>query len=164
MNGKKMAAALAAGAAFCIPCASSGATNITACVEQNSGLLRIVSADANCPTAYHKLEWAQVGPEGPRGAQGPEGPQGPVGPAGSIANLMYVTGGMQAGTSVARAFCPPGWKLVGGGALTIDQTGLTQNFPISDTTGLIAWGSNAIGWQAATEGWGGAQAFAVCAM
>jgi len=76
---------------------------------------------------------------------------------------MYVTGLTVPGTSVARALCPPNWKVAGGGGIT-GRAGarLQQSLPISDNTGLIAWGGNAIGWQAAADDWGFVQAFVVC--
>jgi len=75
-----------------------------------------------------------------------------------------VTGGTYPGTAVARAFCPPGSKVVGGGSITAGYGfGLQQSYPISDATGVIAFGDQAIGWQAAADDFGFAQAFVICA-
>ena len=61
------------------------------------------------------------------------------------------------------ALGPPNWKVAGGGGITGRAgAGLQQSLPISDNTGLIAWGGNAIGWQAAADDWGFVQAFVVC--
>jgi hypothetical protein len=78
-------------------------------------------------------------------------------------HALYVTGGIVPGTSVARALCPAGWRVGGGGGITAGAgSGLQQSFPISDNTGVIAFGSTAIGWQAAADDWGFVQAFVVC--
>jgi hypothetical protein len=99
---------------------------------------------------------------GPAGSQGPAGPPGPAGAADSI-DVLYMTGGMVPGTSVARAICPPGRIVAGGGGITRGAgSGLQQSHPISDNTGVIAYGSNAIGWQVAADDWGFVQAFVVC--
>ena len=64
-----------------------------------------------------------------------------------------------------RAFCAPGEKVTGGGGFTTQNgSGLIQNHPISDETGVIAWGTTAIGWQVAAENFDGpVVAFVVCA-
>jgi len=73
---------------------------------------------------------------------------------------------MVPGTSIARAFCLPGEQVTGGGGLTVDpaDVGLRQNHPIADTTGVIASGPDAIGWQVASEGFGRVQAYVICAL
>jgi hypothetical protein len=83
-------------------------------------------------------------------------------------SLRYV---LASGDGVARAFCPKGTILTGGGALveplSADGTGtpeLRQSYPISDPSGVLAFGSTAIGWQAASSDFGdNVEAFAVCA-
>ena len=82
--------------------------------------------------------------------------------AAGVLDVQYVTGGMQPDTSVARAFCPTGYKVTGGGGLSMSGAGLQQSFPISDMSGTIAFGSNAIGWQVAAEDWSDVQAHVVC--
>ena len=69
---------------------------------------------------------------------------------------------MYPGTSVARAFCPPGTVVTGGGGFSLSGEGLQQNYPISDETGAIAYGSVAIGWQVAASNFSDVQAFVVC--
>jgi hypothetical protein len=69
---------------------------------------------------------------------------------------------MAPNTSVSQAFCPPNWKVTGGGGLSLNGAGLKQNFPISDDTGVIAYGDTAIGWQVAASDWSDVQAFVVC--
>ena len=108
-----------------------------------------------------------VGPPGPAGsqgltgAQGPAGPQGPTGPAGAM-NVQYITGGMHPGTSVARAYCPVGTTVTGGGGISLNSMGLKYSFPIADESGVNAWGSTAIAWQVAATDWSDVQAYVVC--
>ena len=83
-------------------------------------------------------------------------------------SVQYVSG--QA-IGMARAFCPAGTKVIGGGGFVEALTGaginavkLRQTHPISDDTGVIAYGTNAIGWQAASSNFEDTVvAFAVCA-
>lgn len=84
--------------------------------------------------------------------------------AQALSGVLYVTGGMVPGTSVARAYCPRGYIVSGGGGLTTSgqPAALQQSFPISDTSGVFAWGKNAIGWQVAADDWSDVQAFVVC--
>jgi Collagen triple helix repeat (20 copies) len=68
---------------------SAGAQQIFACVNANSGAVRIVAQGAACRSLESLVTWNVVGPQGPpgpagpAGALGPPGPQGPVGPAGA---------------------------------------------------------------------------------
>lgn len=58
---------------------------IHACVDNDSGALRIVTAETVCNADETPLEWGVIGlegPEGPQGEQGPAGSQGPLGPVG----------------------------------------------------------------------------------
>ena len=62
----------------------------------------------------------------------------------------------QQATGLARASCPAGTTLSGGGGFVegptaLDFVKLRQSYPISDTTGTIAFGARAIGWQAASS-------------
>jgi hypothetical protein len=82
----------------------------------------------------------------------------------SAINVQYVSGGMVPGTSVARAYCPRGYVVTGGGGFTTSgmPAALQQSFAISDTSGTVAWGSKAIGWQVAADDWSDVQAFVAC--
>jgi Collagen triple helix repeat (20 copies) len=68
---------------------SANAQQIFACVNNNSGAIRIVAQGAACRTPESLVTWNVVGPQGPpgpagpAGALGPPGPQGPAGPAGA---------------------------------------------------------------------------------
>ena len=103
-----------------------------------------------------------AGPAGPTGATGPAGPTGATGPAGpaGAAQVQYITGDPAVGT-VSRAFCPLGTTVTGGGGIT-GGAGLSQSYPISDESGVIAWGTTAIGWQAEAADWGFVQAHVAC--
>jgi Collagen triple helix repeat (20 copies) len=69
---------------------SAGAQQIFACVNANTGAVRIVAQGAACRTPESLVTWNVVGPQGPpgsagpAGALGPPGPQGPAGPAGAL--------------------------------------------------------------------------------
>ena len=65
---------------------SADAQQIFACVNTNSGAVRIVAQGAACRTPESLVTWNVVGPQGPPGPAGPTGapgPQGPAGPAGA---------------------------------------------------------------------------------
>jgi hypothetical protein len=141
---------------------ADGAT-INACVNRSSGEIKITNG-VTCAGSSVLLQWNQTGTAGPAGAAGPAGPAGATGPAGppGVANAYYVTAGMYPDTSVSRAFCPPGTKVTGGGGISITGIGMQQSFPISDTSGVVAFGSTAIGWQVAAPDFSDVQAFVVC--
>jgi hypothetical protein len=84
---------------------------ISACVNPSSGEMKIVKSGGSCGGDQVLLTWAQIGSQGP---MGPAGPAGPAGPSG-IAQVQYMFGGIYPDTAVARAFCPAGTKVVGGG-------------------------------------------------
>jgi len=126
---------------------------LTACVNKSSGEIKMVVGGHGCKNGWVPLEWNQ---------QGAPGPQGPAGPPGPLADITYVRAGMYPGTSVARAFCPPGTRLTGGGGYSPSGMGLKYNFPIGDETGAFASGSQGVGWQVASTDWSDVEAFAVC--
>ncbi len=55
---------------------------IRACVNDRSGVLRIVDHDDRCGRNESSLEWNAQGRPGPAGPKGPAGSAGPAGPAG----------------------------------------------------------------------------------
>ena len=71
-----------------VPISAGAQQQIFACVNANSGAIRIVAQGAACRTPESLVAWNVVGPQGPpgpagpAGALGPPGPQGPAGPAG----------------------------------------------------------------------------------
>ena len=70
------------------PTSAGAQEQIFACVNANSGAVRIVAQGAACRTPERLVTWNVVGPQGPpgpagpAGALGPPGPQGPAGPPG----------------------------------------------------------------------------------
>ena len=144
---KLSALSLAVLAAVALP---SQADIVHTCVNKASGAIKVVAARTVCQRGFYPLNLATAD-----GAPPP--------PAPSL-TVQYVTAGMTPNTSVSRAFCPPGTIVSGGGGITVQgaEHALQQSHPISDTTGLIAYGSNAIGWQVAADDWSDVQAFVVC--
>jgi hypothetical protein len=69
---------------------SADTQQIFACVNNNSGAVRIVTQAAACRAPESLVTGNVVGPQGPpgpagpAGALGPPGPQGPAGPAGAL--------------------------------------------------------------------------------
>jgi Collagen triple helix repeat (20 copies) len=79
------------------------------CVNNATGIVRIVNSNTVCKATEHKIQWNQVGPRGPQGiqgtqgARGPQGPQGPQGQQGlqgqqgppgvSVGNNAFLSGG-----------------------------------------------------------------------
>jgi hypothetical protein len=57
---------------------------IHSCVNNTSGEIKIIAANANCPSNYRSLDWSVQGPAGQQGPIGPVGPMGPVGPIGPV--------------------------------------------------------------------------------
>jgi hypothetical protein len=57
---------------------------IHSCVNNNSGVVRVVGAGVTCKAGETPLDWAQQGVPGPQGIPGPQGPTGPAGPAGAV--------------------------------------------------------------------------------
>ena len=138
-----------AGAASLTP---AMADTLNVCVNRQSGEMNAIAPGEYC-RRHQVLVQLQAGPELPP----------PVTPPAQAVTVEYVTGGIYPNTSVARAFCPPGTKVAGGGGITSGfGFGLQQSFPISDLTGVIAYGDTAIGWQAAADDFSFAQAFVVC--
>ncbi len=58
------------------------AVTIFSCVNNTTGVIRIVSNTTVCMSSEHKIHWNQKGPQGLQGAQGPQGLQGSEGPQG----------------------------------------------------------------------------------
>ena len=60
-------------------------TNVSACVNNSTGAVRIVASTSLCVAGETGMSWALVGPTvstGPAGATGPQGPAGATGPSG----------------------------------------------------------------------------------
>jgi hypothetical protein len=52
------------------------------CVNNATGIVRIVDSNTVCKATEHKIQWNQAGPRGPQGEQGNQGARGPQGPQG----------------------------------------------------------------------------------
>jgi type VI secretion system secreted protein Hcp len=63
--------------------AEDNETNYYACVNKNSGTIKMVKENTSCSNSEEKIIWNQVGPKGDTGATGPAGPQGPKGDVGA---------------------------------------------------------------------------------
>ncbi|MDE2025703.1 MAG: pentapeptide repeat-containing protein [Patescibacteria group bacterium] len=70
--------------------AQTVSNTIFACVQKETGSLRVVPSDTSCHPDETTLTWNQQGPQGP---VGPVGPQGPAGNGGSSPFGIYVCGG-----------------------------------------------------------------------
>lgn len=110
-----------------------------------------------------------AGEPGSRGATGPTGPTGPQGPAGTTPALLVQYVQAQA-PGLAKALCPVGMKVTGGGAFqtpisdAIFDLTLEQSYPIANASGAGAVGTTGIGWLASST-LGSAvmvTAFAIC--
>jgi hypothetical protein len=83
-----------------------------------------------------------VGPQGPKGDTGPAGPQGQAGASG-ISGYTVITSDGDIGTAAGStsqfelfARCPPGTRLLGGGATaSTDEPILTNSGPYQDSSG-----------------------------
>lgn len=119
--------------------ALAGATGtISACVNNDSGAIKIVGPNATCPANQTLLTWNQQGPIGDTGATGPIGPTGPTGPAG-LQGLTGATG--PTGPSGTNGFS--GYTRVAlqnitvqtGGVLTTTATNLLPDGTIATLAG-----------------------------
>jgi hypothetical protein len=153
--------AIAGGATYAVAEIGGGGV-INGCYKSQNGQLRVIDpATDSCHPSETAISWGQTGTQGPKGDPGPPGPPGPSG----AVTYTYRFGSIFPGTSVARAFCLADEKVTGGGGFAVSPSaaGITQNYPISDSTGVVAFGTTAIGWQVASEGFGTVQAYVVCA-
>jgi hypothetical protein len=136
---------------------------IHGCYAKGGGVLRVVdpsSGQQECPGKQTPISWNQQGAKGVTGLRGPTGPQGSSG----TSTFTVFSGGMVPGTSVARAFCPAGMQVTGGGGFAAAWgVALNQSHPISDETGLVGWGTHSIGWQVAAADGSNVQAYVFCA-
>jgi hypothetical protein len=139
---------LATAAASMLP----GITNaqvVNACVNRNSGDVRIVSQGTACPNNAYPLQWNQ-----PQSIPVPPPPQ---------LHTQIIYGGPIPGTWIARAYCPQTWMVTGGGGFGRHNTPIVHNHPIATTDGEVAGDQNAIGWQVGVASEDEVQAYAICA-
>ena len=136
---------------------------IHACVNNTSGEIKIIGANANCPSNYRSLDWNIQGPAGAQGPIGPVGPMGPVGPVGpqglqgeqglqgiqgiqgpagiSGLEIVQVNGDTQNAYRIDLfAYCPNGKKALGGGFQTAGnnvEVSVLTNAPTIDGSGWV---------------------------
>jgi type VI secretion system secreted protein Hcp len=84
-------------------------TNYYACVNKNSGTIKMVKENTSCSNSEEKIIWNQVGPKGDTGATGPAGPQGPKGDVGATG-----TQGLKGDTGETGPQGPPGVSVPAG--------------------------------------------------
>lgn len=143
-------------AAVVLPKDSVGAAQIrngaVTSAEVKDGALRTIDLAASARQALR----GQTGPQGPAG---PAGPKGDAGPAGLI-DLEIVTASSQFDSGPEKSVvveCPPGKRLLGGGAgawgramiWVADGIALTANRPLDDRT----WHAIAREISPTDEGW-----------
>ncbi|MFN2251766.1 MAG: hypothetical protein ACK2UL_07595 [Anaerolineae bacterium] len=134
---------------------------IHSCVNDSSGVIKIVGPGGQCANNESNLDWNIQGIQGiqgipgPPGPQGPEGPQGPQGPQGfqgvpginglngtngtnGVSGWEVVVGSTSTPNAItaATAACPAGKKVVGGGYSIQDGDTINGNSPNLDRT---AW-------------------------
>jgi hypothetical protein len=72
----------AGGRAVLASSTSSETTEILACKNNSSGVIRAVAAEDACKSNESLMRWNVTGPPGPQGEIGPAGLQGEIGPEG----------------------------------------------------------------------------------
>jgi hypothetical protein len=127
---------LSALAAFAVLAAAASVpahavTVIHACVNKQTGAVRIVATAANCKVTETAVTWNQTGPQGPQGPQGVAGPQGPKGAQGAQGPQ-----GTQGPQGPAGPQGPQG--PAGTGAVPANLTKLSNNL---STTGVAVLGA-----------------------
>lgn len=123
---------LALAAGVTLPFTADG-NSIAGCYAAGGALKVRTPSEPVCPKGFTPIEWNVTGPQGaqgpagPQGPQGPAGPTGPPGPAATIDSLQTFQVEVQReigiwGTETARAECPAGSILTGGGVYTADAS------------------------------------------
>jgi hypothetical protein len=158
---------------------------IHACVSNSSGEVKIVGANATCPSNYRALDWNIQGPAGQQGPIGPVGPVGPAGPMGpqglqgerglqgeqglqgpagiSGLEVVQVYSGTQSNFRIdVYVDCPAGKQVLGGGFGTVGDNqyvSVMASAPLSSTTWVVSLFQSDL-----TDGhlWS-VQAYAICA-
>lgn len=153
---------------------------IHACVNNESGEIKIVGANSNCPRNFRTLDWNIQGPAGPIGPIGPVGPQGLQGPQGlpgqqgiqgiqgpaGISGLEMVTAysdNQDAARIDVFVECPAGKQVLGGGYSSAGDNS-NISFVGNAPYGLYQWVVTAVtnDYPNVRLGWS-VQAFAICA-
>ena len=133
---------------------ASASGTISACVNNNSGEIKIAPANGTCAANETLLTWNQQGPQGMTGATGAQGPQGDTGATGAtgangvsgyvrvaLQNVTVQTGG--ALTAVATNLLPDGTT-----ATLANACGVQCTLTVYCPTGLVPLGG---GWAFRTD-------------
>ena len=144
---------------------------IHACVNNNSGEIKIVGPDESCKNNQYPLDWNIEGSTGPPGPPG--GPPGPPGLSGyeQVTNQTTIPGNLGSGSVFSVvAQCPGGKKVLGGGIRLSGQVSVLADLRVfeSQPSSLTAWRAAAIyvgpvGQSSPPAGSVTLKAFAVCA-
>lgn len=152
---------------------------ITACVQSQTGNVRIVDAPADCKPNESGMAWNQQGPPGPQGEPGPQGqpgekgPQGDPGPAGAdgVSGYQLLQERVPFPPGARRDMfveCPSGKKAVGGGfdvegLVPEDSVHIYRNYPGGFGNGWTLVASNEDNWTERADLPGRLRAWVVCA-
>ena len=110
---------------------------IDACVNGQTGQLRIVDDPDDCRRYEDHLSWNQVGPQGPQGPEGPQGPPGDVAAHDHDSEYVNADGDTMTGPLAV-------------GVLTLSGTSVTS---VSDDTTLADDSSSALVTEHAVKGY-----------
>jgi hypothetical protein len=178
--------ALAIGGASAVVANGNSGNVIYACVNNNSGAVKIVAADTVCHENSTLVHWNQEGTpgmdgadgtdgtdgtDGADGAQGAEGPEGPAGEKGDQGDPGPASGAVSqvvAGndnTALSTAVCPAGTFAVGGGYFMTNDSPPFASFPSDASARIAPVGFPAAAWSVIKNPSDGffVTAFAICA-
>ena len=108
---------------------------IHSCVNNTSGEIKIVAANANCPSNYRSLDWGIQGPAGQQGIQGPAGISG-------LEIVRTITRVENTPRADGFAYCPTGKQVLGGGySVGSDNFNMSviSSQPTLDGSGWYVW-------------------------
>ena len=158
---------LAAGSAFLWSAVARAGQAVQACYQKDNGQVRI-SSSGQCKPNEMPLSWGTQGPKGDKGDKGDTGNPGPPGMHG-LERVDY-SSSADSGALEKKAFaqCPPGKKVISGGAKIFVAgnanlpVALKASFPSDALDGWAATAEATPTSDAATPKWF-VTAFAICA-
>jgi type VI protein secretion system component Hcp len=123
-----------ASAGFAVASALPGeGPTIDACIQKESGALRVVGSAGDCRNSERAISFAKEGPRGPAGQAGADGAQGPQGPAGKDAPTVASPHQAVIGTATLHRS--------GASDITFDILGV--DFSVKGSTGTGSTGAGA---------------------
>jgi hypothetical protein len=141
--------ALAIGGASAVLANGNSGNVIYACVNNNSGEVKIVAADTVCHENSTLVHWNQEGTPGQDGAPGADGADGEKGDKGDPGPASGAVSQVVAGegsTALSTAVCPAGTFATGGGFFMTNDSPPFASFPSTTTAGTAPVGSPAPAW------------------